>query len=121
RAGLDRHLSHGPHAARTGQRGEALHHLVVEPHHGDAGILADRHGRRAGMVLDTAEGQTILVDANDRRYDADALAGVVEHAALLGMGLEVAAIPPLFQFDARRLVETGSLERIAHPAAVIAM
>ena len=61
------------------------------------------------------------VDADDRGDDADALAGVLQQAALLDMGFEVAAIPPLLQLDARRLVETGGLQRIAHRAAVVAM
>ena len=37
-----------------------------------------------------------------------------QQAALLDMGLEIAAIPSLLQVLARRLVEAGGLQRLAH-------
>ncbi|KAK6020737.1 hypothetical protein OSTOST_13603 [Ostertagia ostertagi] len=48
-------LADGPDTARSGDGRKLVHHVVVEPHQGDTGILADRHRRRAGMVLDAAE------------------------------------------------------------------
>ena len=64
------------------------------------------------MVLDAAEGEPVLVDADDGGDDADMLAGMLQHAALLDMRLEVAAIAPVLQFDARCLGEPGRRQRI---------
>ncbi len=73
------------------------------------------------MVLDAAEGQAILIDADDRRDDADLLVAGLEQATLLDMGFEIAAVAAVLELDAGRMLQPGGLQRIAHLRAVVAM
>ena len=91
-----------------------------QPDHRDAGILAARHLRRAGMVLLAGDRDPVVPVADDRLDNPDLLARSVEHVALLDMSFEIADIAPGIELLARPAGEPGFGERGAQRDAIAA-
>src|SRR5436190_2699750 len=92
RVRVEQHAADRPDRARSGDRGEAVLDMRRQPDHRDAGILAARHLRRAGVVLLASDRDPVIPVADDRLDNADLEPGRVEPIALLDMGFEIADI-----------------------------
>ena len=107
-----------PHRARPRHLGKSLVDRRGQMHQRDTGILADRHARRARMVLHALEHDAEPMAADDGGDDADAPAGILQFGALLDMRLEIAAIARGIDHGARTSGEPGLRQRIAQCRAV---
>ncbi|MNV89637.1 hypothetical protein D3C71_1839490 [compost metagenome] len=79
------HRATGMGLVAEGGAVDCLHHR----RRADQGVLAQVHGRRAGMGLDTAQGQVEPLLAQRTQHHADGLALIFEDRALLDMRFEI--------------------------------
>ena len=81
--------------------GETIVDGDAEPRQRQAGILANAHPRRAGVILLALKSDPVLPDADDGGDDADLETAAFERLALLDMRLEISDMPPAFGRGAR--------------------
>ena len=93
----------------------------AEPRQRQAGILANVHPRRAGVILLAAEGDAVLPDTDDGGDDADRKTAAFKRPALLDMRLEISDMPPAFGLGARPAGKTGVAQGVPHGPAAAAV
>ena len=121
RAGIERDAAGGPYRARSAERGEAIVDGDAKPRQRQAGILANVHPGRAGVILLADKSDPVLPDADDGGDDADRKAAAFERLALLDMRLQISDVPPAFGLRARPAGKTHLAQRLPHGPAAAAV
>src|ERR1700688_4166683 len=90
RAWIERDAARGPHRARSAGSGKPIIDLDAKPRQRQAGVPANGHPRRAGVILLAVKPDPVLPDADDRGDDADRKTGAFEGLALFDMRFQIA-------------------------------
>ena len=118
---IEHDTSGRPYRARAATRREAIVDRDAEPRQRQAGVPANGHPGRAGVILLAGKHDPVLPDADDGRDDADLECAAFERLALLDMGLDISAMASAFDVDACPAGESSLAQRIAHGLAAAAV